>query len=214
MQLANGYVKTGYGTRPDLTGSRYGLLVVRELLPIRVGANRVWGCTCDCGEEVKVTTMALAHGRSSCGCVTRKRCGEIPGKYWSNLASSASRRGIEFLVTIQEAWSLFERQGRRCALSGAAIGFGRQKTASLDRIDSEGVYEVGNVQWVHKSVNYMKMDLPNEEFIAWCKMIARTQVAHRRGSGSPKAGYEDRHLGDLLHSDVSERQMHLFCKQE
>lgn len=34
-------------------------------------------------------------------------------------------------------------------------------------------YANDNVQWVHKDVNYMKMDLTQEEFIKYCKLIAK-----------------------------------------
>ena len=45
-------------------------------------------------------------------------------------------------------------------------------TASLDRIDSNKGYIKGNVQWVHKDVNTMKMDHTQEEFIKICTMVA------------------------------------------
>jgi hypothetical protein len=51
---------------------------------------------------------------------------------------------------------------------------GHRGTASLDRIDSTLGYVTGNVQWVHKSVNHMKSDTPEEEFVEWCRRI----VAH------------------------------------
>ena len=38
------------------------------------------------------------------------------------------------------------------------------KTASLDRIDSSKGYTEDNIQWVHKDVNQMKMDLPEQRF--------------------------------------------------
>lgn len=46
-------------------------------------------------------------------------------------------------------------------------------TASLDRIDSSKGYVIGNVQWVHKTINTMKMDLANSEFIKLCQMVAK-----------------------------------------
>lgn len=44
---------------------------------------------------------------------------------------------------------------------------------SIDRIDSNGVYEEGNVQWVDKRINMMKGTLSNEEFIELCTMVAK-----------------------------------------
>ena len=45
-------------------------------------------------------------------------------------------------------------------------------TASVDRIDSTKGYLKGNVQWVHKSINQMKSNRTDEEFIALCKAVA------------------------------------------
>lgn len=45
-------------------------------------------------------------------------------------------------------------------------------TASLDRIDSSKGYIEGNVQWVHKRINKMKLDDSDTEFIEWCRLIA------------------------------------------
>lgn len=43
---------------------------------------------------------------------------------------------------------------------------------SLDRIDSSRGYEVGNVQWVTKYVNWAKNDLSQEDFINLCIAVA------------------------------------------
>jgi hypothetical protein len=47
-----------------------------------------------------------------------------------------------------------------------------ETTASLDRIDSSKGYIEGNLQWVHKDVNIMKMDLSQVEFIDYCVKVA------------------------------------------
>ena len=73
-------------------------------------------------------------------------------------------------------WTIFLEQDRKCALSGLPISFGRQcrdnPTASMDRIDSRGPYVVGNVQWVHKHINMMKLDHDQDYFITLCSLVA------------------------------------------
>jgi hypothetical protein len=49
-------------------------------------------------------------------------------------------------------------------------------TASLDRIDSSKGYFKGNVQWIHKDLNVMKMDLTEEKFIDYCKLVYENKV--------------------------------------
>lgn len=108
-----------------------------------------------------------------------KKFGEIHQSYLCILKIRATNRNLEFNLTGEYLWSLFLKQNRKCALSGIDIGFPKtwgpksktQITASIDRIDSTKGYVVGNVQWVHKTINVMKMDLPVEDFIALCKKI-------------------------------------------
>ena len=107
---------------------------------------------------------------------------ELSGTRWSSYQKGAEARGFVFTITIEYAWELFLQQDRKCALTGIPINFdmnldnlrkyGHQSgTASLDRIDSKKGYEVGNVQWVHKDVNKVKMDLPEEDFFRIVKQI-------------------------------------------
>jgi hypothetical protein len=85
---------------------------------------------------------------------------------------------LKVTITIQDAWELFQAQHERCALTGVDLTFGgtarnwQSKTASLDRIDSSRGYTKNNVQWIHKRLQWMKNDMPEDEFIAWCKAVA------------------------------------------
>ena len=47
------------------------------------------------------------------------------------------------------------------------------RTASLDRIDSSKGYVPGNIQWVHKDVNWMKGSFTQEYFVNICKKISK-----------------------------------------
>lgn len=51
--------------------------------------------------------------------------------------------------------------------------FDKKQTASLDRIDSNEGYIVGNVQWVHLVLNRMKSNLKETQFIEWCNLVVK-----------------------------------------
>ena len=80
---------------------------------------------------------------------------------------------IKVMMTMEDAWNIFEKQNRRCALTGLHIYMGRDvmKTASLDRIDSFKDYTIDNCQWVHKTINRSKWHLTHDRYLEMCKMI-------------------------------------------
>jgi len=101
----------------------------------------------------------------------------IPGRYFYSLKHSAKTRDLEFNITLDELWQLFVQQNQKCALSGLEIRFHKPgekftaQTASVDRIDSSKGYFLDNIRWVHKTINYMKMDLEDIEFLNLCRNI-------------------------------------------
>ncbi len=102
----------------------------------------------------------------------------ITGSVWSEITNTPK----EFSISIQRCWEIFVEQGGRCALTGIPLSLPtkhkelRRRRASLDRIDSKFGYIEGNVQWVLPVVNFMKQELPQEEFIHLCRQVARHNV--------------------------------------
>lgn len=149
---------------------------------------------CDCGKyTIRPASRVVGGFLKSCGCLiytSRKGnesngwegCGEVPRRYFSNTQKHAKVRNVQFTLTIEYIWQLFLKQDRKCALSGTDLSLWTYKsvknnisvrpTASLDRIDSSIGYIKGNVQWVHKDINRMKSDFPQEYFLNWCKLVA------------------------------------------
>jgi len=61
----------------DLTGRRFGRLVVLYDTGERKSGNVVWHCRCDCENEVNVRSGDLTSGNTtSCGCYNRERVAE------------------------------------------------------------------------------------------------------------------------------------------
>lgn len=145
---------------------------------------------CFCGTEFETTAYKITTGHTkSCGCIKgrkkRKGTEHVPGEYYGVLKKNAEARGLEFAVTIEYLTTLLISQGFRCALSGLPIElkYGGIKyganTASLDRRDNSRGYTPDNVQWVHKDINWMKQDFPQDHFLSLCESVTRTQVGHQ-----------------------------------
>jgi hypothetical protein len=175
----------------DLTGQKWNKLqVLGRASSERTGEIR-WDCVCDCGVKTTVSTDHITRKTNpvkSCGCHRKKRgvehkdwagVGDISGNWWSSHITREinqnKRHKVCMDLTIEWAWNLFLKQDRKCALSGIPLVFGNRSdynTASLDRIDSSKGYEIGNVQWVHKDINFMKRTYSQEYFIQMCKLVA------------------------------------------
>lgn len=170
----------------DFVGLRFGSLIVKSKSYIK-STKQYWNCVCDCGYEYNVTTSSLLKNKNiSCDTCRRLNSREdslIKTTVWNKYINGAKTRKIDFTITKEYVVKLFELQNRKCALSGIDINFSpsqgkklrKSTTASLDRIDSSKGYIEGNVQWVHKTVNKMKMNLDEDEFLDWCKRIVNNE---------------------------------------
>ena len=62
-------MKKDYKVPIDLTGQRFGRLLVKECIGKDKHRNTIWRCMCDCCEETKVLRGSLLRGLTkSCGC--------------------------------------------------------------------------------------------------------------------------------------------------
>ena len=171
----------------NLTGHRFSNLVAIEIDPQKTSRIH-WKCLCDCGNYKSVATKHLTGNViKSCGCRhflkgkesnSWKGHEEISGKYWSNIINGAKSRNFDFSITIEDAWKRLLEQNRKCALSGVELKFNsfvnkcKDGNASLDRIDNTKGYALDNIQWVDKNINRIKMDMSEDEFVKWCKLVA------------------------------------------
>lgn len=94
--------------------------------------------------------------------VRHKDYKEINGSFWRTVNHGAKIRNLEFKINQEYVWDLFVNQGRKCALTDWPISFlgKRERTASIDRINSDLGYIKGNIQIVHKHINKLKMAWP------------------------------------------------------
>jgi hypothetical protein len=156
--------------------------------------NRPYGpagilCECHCGTRRYIEAKRLvSNSASSCGCMVHinqsknkspnwKGLELVPSRYINGIAKNAEKRGFEFSLTLEYLENLFHIQRGLCALTGEPLYFSvaskkkDEMTASVDRIDSTKGYIEGNVQWVSKKVNFMKLNFTQDEFISICRKI-------------------------------------------
>lgn len=162
----------------NLIGSVFNKLTVIDFYGPDEHHNYCWLCKCECGNERIVRSANLTFNRTkNCGKCKWHGYGDIKYKQFYFIRAGAKARNIKFDITIEYIWDLYIKQNRKCALSGIEIIIDRNynrknSTASLDRIDSNRGYIEGNIQWVHKDINYMKLDQTDNEFINWCHMVS------------------------------------------
>ena len=180
-----------------MIGRTFGRLTVLEKAEAPSYSTCTWWlCSCTCGNITKARNTKLKNGdKKSCGCYKAENVkprfganhpaykghGDITGSIWSRIRATAKQRNISLQITIEDVWLLFQNQNGLCALSQESLYFAKNSkelkeglnTASLDRIDSSKGYVKGNVQWVHKDINYMKMNLKQDKFIEWCHKISK-----------------------------------------
>lgn len=155
-------IKTVRGVLTDLTGKKIGRLRVICLAPRASRAYR-WLCQCSCGNRTTVFSNNLLREHTlSCGCLRYERLansllthghckGKVTVEYKAYCHAKArcnnpndhkypiyGGRGIKFLF--KSFPEFYAELGPRPAKH------------SLDRIDVDGHYEVGNVRWATAKV--------------------------------------------------------------
>ena len=145
--------------RQDLTGKKFGRLVVIEFAGVCGNGTAKWLCECECGRRTTPTGHALRSGKTvSCGCYSREklatsnlqhgnsnkriysiwrmmlqRCERIEHKYYAYYGG----RGI----SVCNEWHDFE------TFEKWAYANGYKERLTLDRVNNDGNYCPENCRW-------------------------------------------------------------------
>lgn len=172
----------------DIKGCVFGFLTVLESVGKYKDGTLIWKCQCECGNIITTKSSSLRNGtkhkcKRICGGKNSQYNRDLYGYAFKFIEKRAKKLNKEFNITYDYICDLWEKQNKKCALSGVPLTlpstFNEWKnwihTASLDRIDSSKGYIKGNVQWIHKELQRIKMNLSEEILINWCHLISDYQ---------------------------------------
>ena len=138
----------------DLTGQRFGKLVVLNSTKERRRNRVVWQCICDCGNKYRVTSDNLRSGNTqSCGCSRQKHGMWKTSEYeaWQGMiqrCKNPNNTGYEDYggrgISVSEEFHDFQ-------IWYEHIGPKPNPEHTQDRINNDGNYESGNIRWATKT---------------------------------------------------------------
>lgn len=189
----------------DLTGRRFGKLVVEELaldkMQKKEGQRQriwYWKCRCDCGNITYKTQHDLVF-QECCQCRVcgRKLAAEktkLPGdaSKWHRMIryykKNASVTGREFSLTDEEFKRLAQSDCAYCGAKPAMTGY-NIICNGVDRIDSSRGYVTGNVVPCCTRCNIMKKNMSVDEFLGHIEKIYNFRCACLRLNDHPEKEY-------------------------
>jgi hypothetical protein len=149
----------------DLTGRRFGKLLVVQKGGVNDSHSVLWKCKCDCGNDKTASSIVLLQGYTkSCGCLRKETTN--PGNKTHGFSKKNGKRSKLYRVWANMKDRCFNTNSCNYSNYGArsismdndwvnsyetfhnwAMITGYMEGLSIDRIDNDGNYEPYNCKW-------------------------------------------------------------------
>jgi hypothetical protein len=140
----------------DISGERFGRLVVIAKSPVKRSSGAMWDCVCDCGREAQVDSLKLRKGLTvSCGCKRAEGLSNLTHGHSKSSPAYKSWKAMRHrcLNPQSDQWEWYGGRGITiCERWGDFAAFledmgERPPGKTIDRINPEGNYEPSNCRW-------------------------------------------------------------------
>jgi hypothetical protein len=175
MPKARAKDKNGRFVLNDLTGQRFGKLLVVSLQPRCPSGKTKWLCRCDCGKDKIVCSAHLLDGnQQSCGC---NRTNPLAGfiQILAHYRCSARKAGRVFALDDASFMFLTSSPCYYCGLPPSKVRksfCGAYTWNGIDRVDSTHGYELWNCVPCCHTCNIAKRAMTTSEFYAWIDRVS------------------------------------------
>ena len=186
------------GKFKDIAGQRFGRLVAIKAEKDPTGRRYDWLCKCDCGNEVKATSVSLTTGKKkSCGCIQREllqsrntvhgHSRERLYRVWKGMKSRCYNshhrsypkyggRGLR-VCDDYEAFRLW-------AYENGYDENAEYQQCTIDRIDVDGDYSPQNCRWAD---SFTQANNTNKVLLITFKGETKTVTEWANKTGIPRA---------------------------
>jgi len=180
-------------TYTDLTGQRFGKLLVLQEVPKSERKKRWYLTRCDCGEETEKRGYSLAHDLThSCGCLQREASAAAQRRYTENPALNmkvsqyifnAKRKKVPLSLSRTELADLMKQPCHYCGQVPSDLAKRRSHSVfcnGIDRVDNALGYTKDNSVSCCSACNMAKRVMSKAEFLSWVTRVYNHSIHGRR----------------------------------
>jgi len=182
----------------DYIGKKYPGTELLVLYKTKIKNRVSFNVICSCGTQKVIRRSDLVAGSYiSCGSADCKYSQQnirkdkaslfrddaesfnINGSVLAKYKKNAEDRGYSFEITVEDIFSVWKKQGHKCALTGVSLKCGtnsRNHNWSIDRIDNSVGYTKDNIHIVHKTINIFRNKFSIKEFVLMCNLVSNNNV--------------------------------------